>query len=406
MTHPDPLLEGDLRVLAPDDDAVDLYERAPCGYLSTTLDGRIVRINQTLLEWLGRTTEELLGTMFVELLTAGGRIYHETHWRPMLTLHGSAREIALDLRRADGSTLPVLVNARVVETTSGERLVRTSVLDATQRREYERELLRARERAEASEARAMELARTLQASLIPPKVPTVPGVEVGASYRPAGDGAQVGGDFYDVFEAADGDWVVVVGDVRGKGVGAATVTALSRYAIRAAAMRDALPSAILRELNTVLLHDATERFVTAVCMRVQVVGEERVRLTVASGGHPPALRTGPSRVVPLSARGTLLGVVEEPVLVDELVELRPGEGLLCYTDGLTEARRGREVLGVEGLADVLWTHRELPSVDLTEAVVEDVLAYQGARPRDDIAVVHLRVPPPLPGGEPPPSGEA
>ena len=131
-----------------------------------------------------------------------------------------------------------------------------------------------------------------------------------------------------------------------------------------------------------------------------------MRLTVASGGHPPAVRTGPSRVVPLSARGTLLGVVEEPVLVDELVELRPGEGLLCYTDGLTEARRGREIMGVEGLADVVWTHRELPSPALTEAVVQDVLDYQGARPRDDIAVVHLRVPPSVPAAGAAPSGEA
>lgn len=382
------------RILVPaDDDAADLYERAPCGYLSTTIDGDVVRVNQTLAEWLHTTAEAVVGTRFVQLLTPGGRIYHETHYRPMLALGGSVRELALDLRRTDGSTLPVLLNARVVERGSDPPMVRISVLDATHRREYERELLRARERAEESEARATELARTLQRSLIPPRLPSPHGFEVGAAYEPAGDGAQVGGDFYDVFEAADGEWVVVVGDVRGKGVGAATVTALARYAVRASAIRDPSPREVLSDLNAVLLHDGTDRFVTAVCLRVRPLPGGHARVTVCSGGHPPPLRTGPDGVVPVEARGTLLGVVEDPSLRDEILHLAPGEGLLCYTDGLTEARRGGHMMGVEGLAEVVHEHRHLASPALTEAVVTEVRRLSGVQARDDVAAVHLRVPP-------------
>lgn len=394
MTDPHPSHSDTVGpVLVPDDDAEDLYERAPCGYLSTTRTGTIVRVNQTLLDWLGLEQEDLLGKPFTDLLSAGGRIYHETHYRPMLSLHGTVREIALDFVRKDASRLPVLVNSRVVvPSDGGEEVIRTSILDATHRREYEQELLRARRRAEASEARSAELARTLQSSLIPPNLPVIDGVELGATYRPAGDGAQVGGDFYDVFETDRHDWIVVVGDVRGKGARAATITALVRYSVRAAAIRQHRPSRILADLNAVLLHHETERFCTVVCCRVRLEDDGTVRVTMASGGHPPAVFVGPETAEPVDVTGTLIGVVDEPSLTDVEIRLGPGEGLFCYTDGLTEARRGREMLGMEGLLDLLFTHRALPASELTDAVVTDVMTYQGSRPRDDIAAVHIRVP--------------
>ena len=391
--HPSPSSELVGPVLVPDDDAEDLYERAPCGYLSTTRTGTIVRVNATLLDWLGLEREDLLGKPFTELLSAGGRIYHETHYRPMLSLHGTVREIALDFVCKDASRLPVLVNSRViVPADGGEEVIRTSVLDATHRREYEQELLRARRRAEESEAKSAELARTLQSSLIPPALPTIEGVELGATYRPAGDGAQVGGDFYDVFETERHDWIVVVGDVRGKGAQAATITALVRHSIRAAAIRQHRPSDILADLNAVLLRHETERFCTVVCCRVRLEDDGTLRVTLASGGHPPAVLVGPDRAEPVDGTGTLIGVVEEPSLTDVEVRLGPGEGLFCYTDGLTEARRGQQMLGMDGLVDLLFGHRGLPASELTDAVVADVMRYQGSRPRDDIAAVHIRVP--------------
>src|SRR5215218_7990082 len=160
------------------DDAEQLYERAPCGYLSTAADGTIIKVNEAFLALSGYTRAELVGRRrFVDLLTGGGRLYHETHYAPMLRMHGSARQIALDLVRADGQRLPTLVNAVLETDESGAPvLVRTAIFDATERREYERELLRSKQRAEASEARAVALARTLQQTLIPPVPPHVPGL--------------------------------------------------------------------------------------------------------------------------------------------------------------------------------------------------------------------------------------
>ena len=121
-----------------DDDASKLYEQAPCGYLSTTPDGVITKVNRTFLTLTGYERAELVGVRtFAQLLTAGGRIYHETHYAPMLRMQGAAREIALDIVRADGSRLPALVNSVLDRTPYGTPVVvRTSVFDAAERRVY------------------------------------------------------------------------------------------------------------------------------------------------------------------------------------------------------------------------------------------------------------------------------
>ncbi|MCW2851566.1 MAG: domain S-box protein [Nocardioides sp.] len=127
-----------------------LYDEAPFGYLSTTPDGYIVRANATLSTWLGLGADELLGRHLTDLLTPGGRIYHETHYAPMVQMQGFVREIAVDVVRADGTRLPVLLNATLVRTPEGDpHLVRVAVFDATQRRAYERELVRTRDEQEA-----------------------------------------------------------------------------------------------------------------------------------------------------------------------------------------------------------------------------------------------------------------
>ncbi|HYD10692.1 MAG TPA: PAS domain-containing protein, partial [Acidimicrobiales bacterium] len=232
-----------------EDDVSELYDSAPCGYLSTLPDGQIIKANATFLRMLGASSaDEVVGARTLQsLLTKPGQIYHETHYAPMLRMQGFVREIAVELVRTDGSTLPVLLNSalKADAETGVPVLVRVAVFDATERRAYERELLAARDAARASEAHARELAETLQSSLIPPAPPVIPGLEVGAEYRPAGLGHEVGGDFYDVFEVGRGDWGVVLGDVCGKGAAAAAVTALARYTVRAAAMRTRRPRSIL-----------------------------------------------------------------------------------------------------------------------------------------------------------------
>src|SRR3954447_6799063 len=164
------------------DDPAQLYDRAPCGYLSTLPDGRITKANATFLTWTGYSAEELAARSFVDLLSVGGRIYHETHYSPMLRMQGSVREIAVELVTRDGRRLPVLVNARLDHDAAGEpRVVRIAVFDATERRAYETELLRAKERAEASEERSRLLARTLQQTLIPPSLPDIAHLELAAA---------------------------------------------------------------------------------------------------------------------------------------------------------------------------------------------------------------------------------
>jgi PAS domain S-box-containing protein len=144
-----------------EESAEDLYENAPCGYFSTLEGGRIVKVNETFLQWTGYSREALVGEKRIQdILAPGDRIYHETHYAPLLRMQGSVREIAVEFVRADGSRLPVLVNAVLRrEEPDAPGVVRTTVFDARERRSYERELVRARQeseqRARAAEALAL-----------------------------------------------------------------------------------------------------------------------------------------------------------------------------------------------------------------------------------------------------------
>jgi len=383
-------LEGFYAALL-EDDAEELYESAPCGYLSTTPEGTIIKVNQTFLTWTGFQRIDLVGRRrFVDLLTGGGRIYHETHFAPMLQMHGMVREIALDIVGADGRRVPALVNAVLERDTSGNAVViRSAVFDATERREYEAELLRAKQRAEESEAEARVLARTLQQTLIPPALPTITGLDVAAEYRPAGSGEQVGGDFYDVFQTTDGAWIVVMGDVCGKGPEAAVVTALARYTIRALAAREEKPSHILEALNEALLRHGNERFCTATLVSLHEVSDGW-SASVCSGGHPlPLLARAGVDPHPIGRPGTLLGVIDEVRLGDDVVHLRSGDQLVFYTDGVTEGRRGVEFYGDERLEAAVGGGGS-PEV-VVARILQEVLYFQGGTPADDIAIVVVQV---------------
>jgi sigma-B regulation protein RsbU (phosphoserine phosphatase) len=378
-----------------DDDAQTLYDRAPCGYLSTTPDGTVIKANETFLALTGYSRADLVGRRrFADLLTGGGKIYHETHYAPMLRIHGIAREIALELVCADGRRVPVLVNSILERDDAGHDVViRTAVFDASHRRRYEQELLRAKQRAESSEARAVALARTLQQTLIPPHVPQVDGLEVGAEYRPAGDGAEVGGDFYDIFQLGDDDWVVVIGDVCGKGVGAAVVTALARYTLRAAVVQHPSPAHALSVLNTALLRADAGRFCTAAVLRLARVGG-RWALSSCVAGHPLPLRIDAGgKVTPVGRSGQLLGVLPEPALFESSSVLEDGDAVVVYTDGVVEGRSpAAEFYGDERLAERLaGAAGTAPSI--AASLLADVLAFQHGIARDDIAIVAIRVAP-------------
>jgi sigma-B regulation protein RsbU (phosphoserine phosphatase) len=384
-----------------EEDPLTLYEKAPCGFLSTTPDGTIIRVNQTFLSWTGFREEELVGRRtFSSLLTAGGRIYHDTHYAPMLQLQDAVREIAVDVQRADRSRLPVLVNAALErDEQGGPRVVRVVLIDATERRQYENELLVAKRHAEESESRAQSLAWTLQQTLIPPSPPQIPGLDIGAVYRPAGNGEEVGGDFYDVFEIGTDDWVVTLGDVCGKGVDAAVVTTLVRHTLRGLTVQLTDPVAALEALNEVLLHHPSERFCTVALLRLRRTGEGW-RLTMSLGGHPPALYSPASGVwTSFGEPGSLVGALPSAEFTESRLLLEPGSTLLLYTDGVTEARRRDEQYGDERLRELLERHTAAaPKVgqpdrrQLPEEILLSVLDFQGGKARDDIAIVTISVP--------------
>ncbi|WP_227492346.1 ATP-binding protein [Nocardioides salarius] len=157
--------EGDSLWASPEEDG-GLSGGAPFGYLSTTTEGVIARVNATLCTWLGMEAGDLLGLHLTELLTPAGRIYHETHYAPMMQMRGSVREIAVDVVRADGSRLPVLLNAGVVRTPDGEpHSIQVAVFEATRRRAYERDLVRARDQQEVELRAQAEQAATATATV-------------------------------------------------------------------------------------------------------------------------------------------------------------------------------------------------------------------------------------------------
>jgi len=256
---------------------------------------------------------------------------------------------------------------------------------------YDRER-RSRRRAEQDRQRSLELARALQTSLLPPRLPEVPGLDLGARYHPALAGLEVGGDFYDVFDTG-GDWAVVIGDVCGKGPEAAALTALARYTIRSVAMDLRHPAQVLRKLNDTLLHHQLgERFCTVVYGRV-VASVGGLRVTVCRGGHPPPIvvRSG-GDLEPMGPDGGLLGLFPEIRLWEETAQLNPGDSLVFYTDGVTEAARGREQFGDTRLEEVLRACAGQTAAEVAENVEAAVIDFGGPQPRDDIAVLVLHVP--------------
>jgi sigma-B regulation protein RsbU (phosphoserine phosphatase) len=363
---------------------------APCGFLATTPDGVITHANATLLSWTGHAAEDVVGRRFSALLTAGGRIYHDTHYAPMLAMGGEVKAVALEFLRADGGVLPVLVNAVLDRDLDGRaRAIRVAVFDAADRRSYERELLSAKRQAEESEARAVALARTLQKTFVPPVPPAIPDLEIAAGYRPAGRGDEVGGDFYDAFQVGD-SWLIVLGDVSGKGVDAAVVTTLVRHTVRALAVHSTLPSKILSGLNKVLLDHESDRFCTLVVMSL-ARSDRRWRLTTSSGGHPLPVLVRDGGSGGLGEPGSLVGAFDDPRFVDTEVGLVPGDRVVLFTDGVTEGRHEDQFYGAERLHRLLRTPSH-DAAELAHAVVDDAVDFQGDFPRDDIAVVVIRVP--------------
>jgi sigma-B regulation protein RsbU (phosphoserine phosphatase) len=366
---------------------VDLDD-LPCGYVEMAPDGVITAANSQFLRLVDRPAAEVVDQLTLQsMLAVGDRIYYETHYRPTLQMQGHIHEIAFELVRPDGDRVPILVSSN---TSGGRRPVtRTIVFEARDRRRYENELLRARHAAEEAEEQSRSLANTLQQTFIPPSMPDIAGLELSGAYRPAGDGSEVGGDFYDAFQITTGEWVVAVGDICGKGVEAAALTAFVRHSLRALAVRWNDPSQILRALNAALLAHETDRFCTVVVLRF-LRDDDRWLVTASSGGHPlPLLVGADGTIAEVGAPGSLIGVLAMPQLDDDRFTIVDGDSLVVYTDGVTDARGEAGTFGLGGVIDLL-AHGVTSAAAATAAMLDRVLDFQAGEARDDIAIVTMR----------------
>lgn len=369
----------------------EVIDLLPCGYLTTSSDGVIRQANATVLRWLGYSHDDVVGTKrFTDLLSGGSRIYHETNYRPTLELHGEAHEIAIELVTAAGHRVPALLTSALDGAASeAPGRVRSALFKATERRSYERELLLARERAERSEAEALTTARTLQQTLIPPAPPSIVGLDLAVAFRPAGDGGMIGGDFYDVFELTSGEWIVVVGDVCGKGVEAAAFAALVRHLVRAEAVHTRQLDDVLAAVNRRLLEHGADRYCTMVLARFSNV-DGAVRITLSLGGHPPPLVAGgDGTLITLGQPGSLVGSFANGVYRQIAHALSPGDTVVLYTDGVTEGRANGELFGEDRLQELVGRS---DAASLAADIVEAVLAFQFGISADDVAVVTVSVP--------------
>jgi len=233
-----------------------------------------------------------------------------------------------------------------------------------------------------------KVARTLQASLLPPALPHVPGIGFAAEYVPTG--SEVGGDFYDVVASGDNSWLVVVGDVSGKGVQAATVTGLVRDVIRILVDDGKPMTEILCRVNRTLVQRGGGRYCTLAMASVTQVGKN-LEVCLHLAGHDRAVLVHPDgRATFVGEGGTALGLLETISSPDVAVTMRPGDSLIFYTDGVTERRRGRELFGAGRLRDAAIPLAGYPADVMAARLRSTTINFSVEEPRDDIAILVLR----------------
>ena len=238
------------------------------------------------------------------------------------------------------------------------------------------------------------IATKLQQSLLPPHLPEIPGVEIAARFRPAGETNDVGGDFYDIFVRGPDQWAITIGDVCGKGADAAAVTSLARHTLRATAIRgDDSPDELLRTLNRAMLAEGplAYQFCT-VALASFNTGFESTRASVSSGGHPlPIVLRSDGTVEAAGEPGTLLGVVPDPDLNCTELELFRGDTVVFYTDGITEARTADGMIGFSGLLSAVRDCAGCAAAEVAETIEQRLLDSEATELRDDVALVVAQI---------------
>lgn len=248
--------------------------------------------------------------------------------------------------------------------------------------------------AERDQRRTWEgVAATLRTSLLPDRLPEIPGVELAAVYLPA-DPTSVGGDFYDVFPAPDGSWFLLMGDVCGKGPGAAAMIAAARHTIRTEALHDTDPARILHQTSNALYSQLEDsgpaRWCTAALARMTPTNDGVV-LHTSCAGHPlPRVLRADGTVENAAEPGTVVGLVPDGERSTVTTRLTSGDAVVMYTDGITEARKGSALLGEEMLDAALARSAGLDPAGLIDAAM-GLLGGADVIQRDDAAMLVARI---------------
>jgi sigma-B regulation protein RsbU (phosphoserine phosphatase) len=370
-----------------------LYDEAPCGYMTTTMDGTVAHVNARVLEWTGFARDEVVGRRrFTDLLRVGARIFFESQVAPTLQLQGHVHDVALELLGADGRTTSVVATAVVVPAEGAVPAhVHLTLVDGQPRREFERSQVEARLRAEESESRTSEVARTLQRSLLQGVTESGPGYTVTIRYRPAVETLEIGGDWYDAFPVGDGRVAISVGDVIGRGLTAAVAMGQIRSALRALAAAGDGPSQVLDHLDRFVPRVVGAWMATTAIVEVDpATGEARY----ASAGHLPALVVEPDGFTRFLWEGRsppLAALALDAPRPSATTTVPPGSRILLCTDGLVE-RAGRDInVGLEAWADsAAGLHLTAPEV-MADMMLKDLLADEVDR--DDVCLVCLDLDP-------------
>lgn len=233
------------------------------------------------------------------------------------------------------------------------------------------------------------VAVTLQEALLPPKLPSIPGVELVARYWPAGID-QVGGDFYDVFALDDGTWALLIGDVCGTGPDAAALSSIARHTVRAAARHGCAPEVVIDWLNEAMLLSNRDQFCT-VCYATLSRTETGWTLTSSAAGHPLPIVSCGIGTSSVGQPGSLVGMFDSVSVHPERTELRPGDAVVLYTDGITDLPPPHGIKP-EQLVDLVEKVRGAGAHDIATAIYRSLLARVPDRSRrDDAAIVVLSI---------------
>ena len=362
--------------------------------------GRVIDFNPAAEATFGYARDAAIGELLADLIIPPE--FRDAHQRALAAYVEDRTPTIMDRRleleglRADGSTFPCELTVTRVGTREPP-VFAGFVRDITSRRGAEAELERLleserdeRARAESAERAAREVAEALQHSLLPPRLPEIAGLELGAAYRGGTAGWQVGGDFYDVFKLGPGRWAIAIGDVCGKGPRAASLTAAVRYALRYAAVREQSPAAVMLTVNDELLRDTDGEFCTAIFAVIET-GDGDPKVCMSVGGHPlPLLATADGTARTVGAPGPLVGAFSDSRFEDTAFPLGAGEVLVLYTDGVTEASTADGRFGEPRLTALVADSARLHPQRIAERIDDTVCEDRVRGPGDDVAVLVVR----------------